>query len=148
LDRQGRVQSCRPRRTSRTIFAQPDAATVREQHGRIVAQLEDRFPEAAVLLDETGPDLLAFAGFPKEHWRQLWSTDENVKRSGRACGQALGRWIGRGGCSQGLEIGSCRLVSSAIGGFRAREALHRPDRGATARASVPSVGVRLRCGRG
>ena len=59
----------------RTIFAQPDAATVREQHGRIVAQLEQRFPEAAALLDEAGPDLLAFTGFPKEHWRQLWSNN-------------------------------------------------------------------------
>src|SRR2546425_5473797 len=59
----------------RTIFAQPDAATVHEQHGRIVAQLEARFPEAAALLDEAGPDLLAFTSFPKEHWRQLWSNN-------------------------------------------------------------------------
>jgi len=59
----------------RTIFAQPDAATVREQHVRIVDQLATRFPEAAVLLAEAGPDLLAFTGFPKEHWRQLWSNN-------------------------------------------------------------------------
>ena len=59
----------------RTIFAQPDAQTVHEQHARIVASLEDRFPEAAALLDEAGPDLLAFSGFPKEHWRQLWSNN-------------------------------------------------------------------------
>jgi len=59
----------------RTIFAQPDAATVHEQHARIVDQLEQRFPEAAALLDETGPDLLAFSSFPKEHWRQLWSNN-------------------------------------------------------------------------
>ena len=57
----------------RTIFAQPDAQTVHEQHTRIVDQLETRFPEAAALLDEAGPDLLAFTGFPKEHWRQLWT---------------------------------------------------------------------------
>jgi transposase-like protein len=59
----------------RTIFAQPDAETVQEQHGRIVAQLEARFPEAALLLDEAGPAILAFASFPKEHWRQLWSNN-------------------------------------------------------------------------
>jgi putative transposase len=59
----------------RTIFAQPDASTVREQHARIVGQLEDRFPDAAALLDEAGPELLAFTGFPKEHWRQLWSNN-------------------------------------------------------------------------
>src|SRR5437868_13667995 len=59
----------------RTIFAQPDAATVREQHGRIVDQLATRFPEAAALLEEAEPDLLAFTAFPKEHWRQLWSNN-------------------------------------------------------------------------
>jgi len=51
----------------RTIFAQPDAAAVREQHARIVDQLQARFPEAAALLDEAGPDLLAFTSFPNEH---------------------------------------------------------------------------------
>jgi putative transposase len=59
----------------RTIFAQPDAATVREQHARIVAQLETRFPDAAAMLDEAGPELLAFTAFPKEHWRQVWSNN-------------------------------------------------------------------------
>src|ERR687888_332803 len=50
----------------RTIFAQPDAATVHEQHARIVDQLEARFPEAAALLDEATVDLLAFSHSPKE----------------------------------------------------------------------------------
>jgi putative transposase len=59
----------------RTIFAQPDAATVREQQTRIVAQLEGRFPEAAALLEQAGPDLLAFSAQPKEHWQQLWSNN-------------------------------------------------------------------------
>jgi putative transposase len=59
----------------RTIFAQPDAVTVHEQHRRIIDQLEQRFPEAAALLDEATPDLLAFTAFPKEHWRQLWSNN-------------------------------------------------------------------------
>jgi putative transposase len=59
----------------RTIFAQPDAATVREQHARIVDQLQTRFPEAAALLEAAEPDLLAFSSFPKEHWRQLWSNN-------------------------------------------------------------------------
>jgi putative transposase len=59
----------------RTIFAQPDAATVHEQHRRIVTQLETRFPEAAALLEEAATDLLAFTAFPKEHWRQVWSNN-------------------------------------------------------------------------
>lgn len=59
----------------RTIFAQPDAESVHEQHRRIASQLETRFPEAAALLEEAADDLLSFTGFPKEHWRQLWSTN-------------------------------------------------------------------------
>ena len=59
----------------RSIFAQPDAASVHEQHARIVAQLEERFPAAAELLDEAGPDLLAFTALPKEVWRQVWSNN-------------------------------------------------------------------------
>jgi putative transposase len=59
----------------RSIFAQPNPESVHEQHDRIVAQLQARFPEAAALLDDTGPEILAFTGFPKEHWRQLWSNN-------------------------------------------------------------------------
>jgi transposase-like protein len=59
----------------RTIFAQPDAETVHEQHARIVEQLAARFPEAAALLEEAAPELLAFTAFPKEHWRQMWSNN-------------------------------------------------------------------------
>ena len=59
----------------RTIFAQPDADTVREQHARVLVQLEGRFPEAAALLEEAGPEILAFTCQPKEHWRQLWSNN-------------------------------------------------------------------------
>ena len=40
-----------------------------------MSQLEDRFWEAAARLDEAGPEILAFTGFPKEHWRQLWSNN-------------------------------------------------------------------------
>ena len=38
-------------------------------------QLQERFPEAAKLLAEAGPDVLAFASFPREHWRQIWSNN-------------------------------------------------------------------------
>jgi len=59
----------------RSIFAQPDAQSVRAQHARIVEQLAAKFPDAAQLLEEAGPDILAFAAFPKEHWRQIWSNN-------------------------------------------------------------------------
>ena len=59
----------------RSIFAQPDAESVREQHERVVAQLGERFASAAELLEEAGEDILAFTAVPKEVWRQVWSNN-------------------------------------------------------------------------
>ena len=59
----------------RMIFAQPDAELTRAQHARVVEQLEARWPAAAELLRDAEADLLAFASFPKEHWRQIWSNN-------------------------------------------------------------------------
>jgi hypothetical protein len=59
----------------RTIFAQPDTASKEAQHARVVEELTKRFPAAAELLTDVASDLLAFAGFPKEHWRQIWSNN-------------------------------------------------------------------------
>ena len=59
----------------RTVFAQPDAESTWAQMTRVVNQLEERFPEAAHLLADASPDVLAFTGFPKQHWRQLWSNN-------------------------------------------------------------------------
>jgi putative transposase len=59
----------------RTIFEQPDAASVWAQHARVVDQLTERFGEAATHLAEAATDVLAFTGFPTEHWRQIWSNN-------------------------------------------------------------------------
>ncbi len=59
----------------RTIFEQPDATQVWAQHARVVDQLEARFAEAADLLIEAAPDLLAFAAFPTEHWSAIRSNN-------------------------------------------------------------------------
>ena len=59
----------------RTIFEQPDAASVWAQHTRVVDQLTERFGDAATHLAEAATDVLAFTGFPKEHWRQIWSNN-------------------------------------------------------------------------
>ena len=61
--------------TVRTIFEQPSAAEVHAQHARVVEQLAERFPEAAALLADAGPELLAFTAFPVQHWRQVWSNN-------------------------------------------------------------------------
>jgi putative transposase len=59
----------------RTIFAQPDSNAVAEQFDRIVAMLGDQFPDVASMLTDAREDLLAFAPFPLEHWRKVWSTN-------------------------------------------------------------------------
>jgi putative transposase len=59
----------------RSIYAQPDRKSVEAQHAAVVDQLEARFPEAAAMLEEAREDILAFATFPKERWRQIWSNN-------------------------------------------------------------------------
>ena len=62
----------------RTIFAQSDATQVKAQFSRVVDQLEGQFAHAAELLVDAEVDLLAFAAFPTEHWRQIWSNNTQV----------------------------------------------------------------------
>jgi hypothetical protein len=45
----------------RTVFEQPDAASVRAQHRHVVQALDDSYPKAAEHLDEAREDILAFA---------------------------------------------------------------------------------------
>ena len=59
----------------RSIFDQPDAEQVHLQHARVVEQLAERFGDAADMLISAEADILAFSGFPKEHWRQIWSNN-------------------------------------------------------------------------
>ena len=59
----------------RSIFAQPDADAVWAQFHRVTEQLSERFPAAAEMLTEAGPDILAFSSFPQAHWRQIWSNN-------------------------------------------------------------------------
>jgi putative transposase len=55
----------------RTIFEQPDEASVRAQHAQVVTALEAKFPAAAEHLDEARDDILAFTAFPREVWPDL-----------------------------------------------------------------------------
>ena len=45
----------------RTIFEQPDAASVHAQHSQVVQALQAKLPEAAAHLDQARDDILAFA---------------------------------------------------------------------------------------
>lgn len=59
----------------RTIFDQPAAEEVHAQHARVVDSLNAKHPDAAGHLDQAAPDLLAFTGFPRQIWRQIWSNN-------------------------------------------------------------------------
>jgi putative transposase len=61
--------------TIRTVFAQPDPESAREQWQRITESLRPRFPRLADLLAEAEADVLAYLAFPREHWRQIWSNN-------------------------------------------------------------------------
>ena len=76
----------------RTIFAQPSAEEVAAQLARVCEQLGVRFPQVAEMLEEAGPDVTAFAAFPVEHWRQIWSDNpqERLNREIRRRGDVVG----------------------------------------------------------
>ena len=61
--------------TIRTVFAQPTAEQAREQWRRVADGFRERWPRLAVLMDEAETDVLAYLAFPREHWRQVWSTN-------------------------------------------------------------------------
>lgn len=62
--------------TVRTMFAQPDPDQVWAQHHRVVGHLtEAGLTDAADHLDQAVDEILTFTGFPKPHWRQIWSNN-------------------------------------------------------------------------
>jgi putative transposase len=61
--------------TIRTVFAQPDPVSAREQWRRVADNFRSRHERLAALLDDAEPDVLAYLAFPHEHWRQIWSNN-------------------------------------------------------------------------
>jgi putative transposase len=59
----------------RTIFDQPTAEAVRAQHAWVIEALQAKYPAACDHLDAAREDLLAFAAFPREIWKQIWSNN-------------------------------------------------------------------------
>ena len=77
----------------RSVFAQPDAHAVRQQFGRVLGQLRTTgFTKAADFRAACEEDLLAFAGHPKTHWRQIWSNNpqERLNREIRRRSDVVG----------------------------------------------------------
>lgn len=61
--------------TVRTIFAQPDPASTRDQLRLVADMLRERHPAVSDLLLEAEADVCAYAGFPQPHWKKIWSTN-------------------------------------------------------------------------
>ena len=59
----------------RTIFVQDSAEEASGQWREVADRLRDRYPALSDLMNESEEDVLAFMKFPKEHWRQLSSTN-------------------------------------------------------------------------
>ena len=62
-----------------SVYDQPDAAAVHAQFDRVVDALAGKLPEVAEHLETARADILAFTGFPKEVWRQVWSNNPNER---------------------------------------------------------------------
>ncbi len=70
----------------RTIFVQPDHATVLRELTKVAEALHPRFPQVADELRDMAHDVLALMHFPAAHWRQIYSTNP-LERLNREIGR-------------------------------------------------------------
>ena len=59
----------------RTIYQQPSPDEVHAQLDWVTDHLHNRFPQVPSLLDEAGPDVLAFSNFSLAHWKKICSNN-------------------------------------------------------------------------
>jgi hypothetical protein len=73
----------------RQIFVASSAAEARARLGQVVDQLRAHAPKVARLLADAEADLLAFYGFPAEHWPKLRSTNPLERVTARSAGAQM-----------------------------------------------------------
>jgi len=59
----------------RTAFVQPTREEAVAQWRETADRLRERFEKLGALMDEAEADVLAFMGFPKDHWKKIASTN-------------------------------------------------------------------------
>jgi transposase-like protein len=62
-----------------SVYDQPDAKAVNAQFDKLLDTVGEKLPVVAEHLDHARADVLAFASFPKELWRQVWSNNPNER---------------------------------------------------------------------
>jgi putative transposase len=62
-----------------SVYDQPDATSVHAQFDRVLDAVAEKLPKVAEHLDAARADVLAFTGFPKEIWRQIWSNNPSER---------------------------------------------------------------------
>ena len=62
-----------------SVYDQPDAAAVHAQYDKLLDTVASSLPEVHEHLDAAHADILAFTGFPREVWRQIWSNNPNER---------------------------------------------------------------------
>ena len=58
-----------------SVYDQPDATAVQAQFDRLLDYVTDKLPTVTEHLDTARTDILAFTGFPKDVWSQIWSNN-------------------------------------------------------------------------
>lgn len=58
-----------------SVYDQPDTTSVHAQYDRLIDTVHTKLPAVATHLEAARDDVLAFTGFPKEIWRQIWSNN-------------------------------------------------------------------------
>jgi len=58
-----------------TVFVQETAEAAKTQWRSVADQFREKLPKLSTMMDDAEHDVLAFMGFPRAHWPQIYSTN-------------------------------------------------------------------------